>query len=143
MIIRHLNKNDLLQLSALYEQFWGEASDVIKMERQFDKIQSENTHVILVCENKDQIIGSVMGIICRDLYGSCQPFMVVENMIVDKSCRLNGIGKALLHKLEETAKEHNCSQMILVTEKNRTDACSFYESYGFSDNTTGYKMKVI
>lgn len=142
MIIRELNSIDLPKLADLYEQFWGDKSDVSKMEQQLEFIRRENQHIILVCEDQGQVVGSVMGIVCRELYGDCRPFMVVENMIVDKTYRRTGIGQALLQELERMAKERNCTQMILVTEKDREDACSFYESYGFSRNTTGYKKKL-
>ena len=142
MIVRKLENKDLVQLSVLYEQFWGEISDITKMEQQYELMQKENTHIVLVCEEQEKIVGSVMGIICRELYGDCRPFLVVENMIVDKAYRRKGIGHGLLRELEKLAIERNCTQMILVTEKDRTDACGFYESYGFAPNTTGYKKKL-
>ena len=83
-----------------------------------------------------------MGIVCKELYGDCNPFLVVENMIVDKSSRHKGIGTLLLHELERLAKERYCTQMILVTENDRIDACNFYEKYGFSKNNKGYKKKL-
>ena len=129
-------------LSDLYFQFWGERSDLILMHTQFDMMQKEGKYIILVCENEEKIIGSVMGIICQDLYATCLPFMVVENMIVDERVRRQGIGSSLLKKLEDEAHYYNCSQMILVTEKERTDACAFYETNGFSRNMTGYKKQI-
>ncbi len=142
MLIRQLEKRDLPQLADLYYQFWGDHSDVDEMEKQLGFMQAENTHVVLVCETDGAIIGSVMGIVCRELYGDCRPFMVVENMIVDQAHRRSGVGRKLLRELEKEAKERNCTQLILVTEKDREDACAFYENYGFSKNTTGYKKKV-
>lgn len=142
MLIRKLEKKDLPQLAKLYQQFWNDESDVSKMEEQFDVIQMENNHIILVSEIGNQVVGSVMGVVCRELYGDCRPFLVVENMIVDKEYRKQSIGSKLLAQLEILAKERDCTQMILVTEKDRLDACSFYEKCGFSKNTTGYKKKL-
>ena len=139
MKIRNLIKSDLPQLSKLYEQFWGEKSDILKMEEQYSIIESEHSHIILVAESNNIIVGSVMGIVCNELYGECRPFLVVENMVVDKNFRRQGIGTVLLKELETAAKKLNCTQMILVTESDRTDACSFYEKYGFQKNNKGYK----
>lgn len=83
-----------------------------------------------------------MGIVCRELYGDCRPFLVVENMIINKQHQRKGIGHLLLLELEKYAKIQNCTQMILVTEKDRLDACGFYEKYGFSKNNKGYKKKI-
>lgn len=142
IIIRNLQKHDLFELSNLYEQFWGEKSDVSKMALQFDALEIENNHIILVAQIDNQIIASVMGIVCKELYGDCRPFLLVENMIVDKAFRKNGIGHMLLSKLEDRAKERECTQMLLVTEIDRIDACNFYEKYGFQKNNKGYKKKL-
>jgi ribosomal protein S18 acetylase RimI-like enzyme len=72
-----------------------------------------------------------MGVICEELYGDCKPFLVLENMIVDETYRNQGVGKALVSELEKIATKRNCTQVILVTESNRIDACKFYESAGY------------
>lgn len=46
----------------------------------------------------------------------------------------SGIGKALLGALEKQAKERRCTQIILVTEENRKDACRFYEANGYQED---------
>jgi ribosomal protein S18 acetylase RimI-like enzyme len=61
-------------------------------------------------------------------------------MIVDKSRRRRGIGRALYAHLEKSAHEVGCAQIILVTEASREDACGFYEAMGFHpDKNKGYK----
>lgn len=142
MIIRKLEKSDMEQLANLYEQFWGVKSDVSKMICQFEILERENNHILLAAEKDGLIIGSVMGVVCKELYGDCSSFLVVENMIVDKCFRRNGIGSKLLSKLESMARSLQCSQMILVTEADRPDACNFYEKYGFQKNSRGYKKKI-
>ncbi len=141
--VRTLEKQDIPQLAGLYELFWGEKSDVLKMEQQFDVLEKDKSYILLVAENIDRaILGSVMGIVCKELYGDCRPFLLVENMVVDKQCRKSGIGRLLLSELEARAKERDCTQMLLVTEIDRTDACSFYEGFGFQKNNKGYKKKI-
>lgn len=143
MIIRNICKNDLPQLARLYEQFWGDKSYPELMARQLEELERRDTHILLVAVEDDDLLGSVMGIVCEELYGDCRPFLVVENMIVDKACRRAGVGRALLAELENRAKARGCTQMILVTEKSRQDACGFYESVGFEpDKHTGYKKKL-
>ena len=84
-----------------------------------------------------------MGVICGELYGDCKPFMVLENMIVDVRFRKMGVGKALISELENRAARQNCSQIILVTDSNRIDACEFYESAGYNPDThKGFKKKL-
>lgn len=142
MKIRKLEKRDMKRLAGLYEQFWHETSDVSKMEAQFDVLERENSHIILGAEEEGGLIGSVMGVICKELYGDCRPFLVIENMIVDGAGRRKGVGRALLSEMEKQAKERYCTQMILVTEIERDDACGFYEAFGFQKNNKGYKKKL-
>jgi GNAT superfamily N-acetyltransferase len=84
-----------------------------------------------------------MGIICYELYRNCDPFLVIENMIVDVNYRRKGIGKNLFMEIEKMAKERKCRQILLITETFRKDACSFYESIGFDPiKNKGYKKKI-
>ncbi len=142
MVIRNIKQEDMAQLALLYEQFWGDKSDVEKMENEFEVIAKENRHIILAAEKDGKIVASVMGVVCRELYGDCKPFLAVENMIVDNPYRRSGIGYRLLSELESKASALNCTQMILVTETDRVDACRFYEKYGFNKNNKGYKKKL-
>jgi len=144
MIIREMIADDILQLAQLYKQFWDEDSSLDTMYKQFSKLSTSGTHVFLSAVENDRLIGSVMGVICEELYGDCKPFMVLENLIVDRSYRNKGVGRALINELERTATAKNCTQIILVTETNRIDACSFYESAGYKPGThKGFKKKLI
>jgi ribosomal protein S18 acetylase RimI-like enzyme len=142
MQIREMKKSDMPQLAVLYAQFWNSASDVSRMENNFDIIARKNTHILLCVTENDKLIGSVMGIVCKELFRDCHPFLVIENMIIDKTARKKGIGTALLAELEKKAKTHNCAQIILVTEDDRLDACHFYEKNGFQLNNKGYEKKL-
>lgn len=143
MIIRLMIPEDIPQLSELYREFWDEDSCLETMIEKFHQFQDKGSHILLSAVSDNQLIGSVMGVICGELYGACQPFMVLENMIVAKKYRNKGVGKALISVLEKKAKEQSCTQIILVTETNRTDACQFYESVGYnSDTHQGYKKKL-
>ena len=139
---RDFVRTDIPQLAKLYKLFWNEESNTEKMYIMFDSIQLNQFYTVLGYFSDDNVlIGSVMGIICQDLYGECKPFMVIESMVVDVNMRKKGIAKKLLSELEKRAAAAGCSQIILVTEKVRTDACGFYESMGFSKDNAGYKKK--
>ncbi|EHQ90362.1 GNAT family N-acetyltransferase [Desulfosporosinus youngiae] len=143
MIIREMILEDVPQLARIYKQFWNEESSVEIMSKNFVKFHEDGSHLLLSAVENNQLIGSVMGIICGELYGDCKPFMVLENMIVDSRYRNNGVGKALISELEKIASEKNCSQIILVTEADRIEACKFYESAGYNPDThKGYKKKL-
>ena len=74
MKIRKMQFSDIPELARLYYQFWREASDVEAMKRQFRRLEKTDTHILLCAEDDSRLIGSVMGIICEELYGDCHPF---------------------------------------------------------------------
>ena len=142
-MIRDLLREDLAELALLYECFWDEKSDPGKMNDMFSRLDADPAyiHLCYIGEN-GRMVGTVMGIVCHELYGECRPFMVLENMVVKPDMRKKGIGRELFLELEKRAGLARCSQIILVTEKSRRDACSFYESLGFMKQNTGYKKKL-
>ncbi|MHB8124262.1 MAG: hypothetical protein ACYDEJ_01245 [Desulfitobacteriaceae bacterium] len=71
--------SDLLSLSNLFEELAGITTDILKMNDQFILIESDPSYIVLVAKEEELVVGSVMGVICRDLVGNCNPFMVVEN----------------------------------------------------------------
>lgn len=143
MIIREMVIEDIPQLANLYKQFWNEDSYVDTMYQKYSQYITEGSHILLSAVENNSLIGSVMGVICGELYGDCRPFLVLENMIIDKDHRNRGIGKELIFELEKRATEKNCTQIILVTESDRVDACKFYESVGYNPEThMGFKKKL-
>lgn len=143
MEIRKLTENDLEGLAALYKQFWGESSSLEKMQATFKRLDKNPNYILLGADQQNHLVGSVMGIICEELYGDCRPFMVVEDVIVDKHQRRLGIGSSLMRQLEGYAVKHNCNYIIFVTESERSEAHRFYESLGYkSDAYKGFKKRL-
>jgi predicted N-acetyltransferase YhbS len=103
-------EEDIPQLEQLYRQFWGEESCIKTMKKQFNKLHKKDSHIFISAIENTKLIGSVMGVICEELYGDCKPFLVLENMIEDKSYREKGIGKVLISELEKIATKRDCSQ---------------------------------
>ncbi|WP_424244719.1 putative N-acetyltransferase YhbS [Elusimicrobium posterum] len=143
MIIRNLTAQDMQQLSFLYRTYWQEDSNIEKMTEVFEKIKDSPAYILLAAEENGELLGSVMGIVCQELYGECKPFLVVENLAVSPNARKKGVGKALMAEIEKKAKEQNCKQIILVTESDRQDAISFYPKIGFHPTANkGFKKKI-
>jgi len=143
MEIRKLTEDDLVSLAVLYQQFWDEVSSLEKMRTTFQRLKRNPNYILLVADQQNNLVGSVMGIICEELYGDCKPFMVVEDVIVDKRQRRLGIASSLMKELERCASENNCNYIIFVTESERTEAHRFYESIGYkSDAYKGFKKRL-
>jgi len=138
-----LTEADLPALAGLYKQFWGEDSCLEKMQATFRRLKDRPDYIFLAAKAEGRLVGSVLGIVCEELYGACVPFMVVEDVIVDAEWRRKGIGSALMCELERLATELNCGYVIFVTEVERTDAQRFYESLGYKpDAYKGFKKRL-
>lgn len=143
MIIRDMEVGDMDFLSALYFQFWGDKSDPEKMREKFSRLKNNPAYILLSAADGDRVVGSVMGVICEELYGDCQPFLVLENMVVDEDFRKKGVGRLLYAELEKRAKTRGCGLIQLVTEANRKDARGFYEAMGFHPTAhRGFKKTI-
>ncbi len=143
MKIRRLKAGDLKALARLYKHFWDEESSLEKMKETFQRLESNPSYIFLCADKEGSLVGSVMGIICDELYGDCKPFMVVEDVIVDKNYRRCRIGTSLMQELEKYAAEHECKYIIFVTESERHEAHRFYESLGYKPDThKGFKKRL-
>ncbi len=143
MEIREMTREDLPQVAQLYYGFWGKTSDLAKMEGSFARIKEQDSHILLVAQEGEYLIGTVMGVVCQEIYGDCRPFLVLENMIVSSHARQKGVGKKLVEELEHRAQERGCTQILVQTEKKRLDAVAFYNSLGYDpEPMQGYKKKL-
>jgi ribosomal protein S18 acetylase RimI-like enzyme len=130
-----LTEQDIPDLARLYGQFRGEQASLEDMRIAFRKLEEDAGYKLLGVRGEGgRLVGSVMGVICRELYGTCRPFMVVEDVIVDRAHRRRGIGSKLMQALEQEALRHDCSYIMLVTDASRTDALGFYEHLGYHPN---------
>ncbi|MCE5171111.1 GNAT family N-acetyltransferase [Paenibacillus profundus] len=133
MLIRKLKVEDVTQLAVLYAELDDRPINVEKMTTRLTRLSDDPDYLFLGAAGENgKLLGSVMGIICEDLTGDCQPFMVVENVIVTAAAHGQGIGMKLMSRLEEFARERNCHVMMLMSNVKREGAHRFYERLGFS-----------
>lgn len=142
--ISFLKYSDLQGLKELYEQgFNSSQTDFSRMLEVFELIRNNKNYIILCSKIDGKIVGSVMGVLCYELFGSCRPFMVVENVVVLEEYRGNGIAKQLMVRLEECAIQSDCSMILFVSSVHRTGAHKLYESLGYgSDKVNGYRKRI-
>lgn len=138
--ISYLSDNDLLELSKLFEELAGRKTNIKKMKESFQFISNNPDYIVLCAKIDEKLVGSLMGIICKDMVGECNPFMVIDNVIVSSVSRGKGIGKKLMLYIEDLAIKHNCNYIMFVSSNQRKDAHKFYESLGYKlDEVQGFK----
>lgn len=142
--IDKLHKDDLPELATLYNNaFESSASHSDSMLSVFDRITNDPNYIVLCARMGNKLVGSVMGMVCYELFGTCKPFMVVENVAVLSDYRRKGIARQLLVQLEAEAKLHQCTTILFVSSAHRAGAHKLYESLGFGeDKVNGYRKRL-
>ena len=131
-------------LKEVYEDgFDGSTTEISLMTQTYNAIKDNSNYIILCALYGNRVVGSVMGIVCYELFGKCLPFMVVENVAVLKEYRRKGIANKLIENLEQRALENKCSTILFVSSEHRTGAHKLYESLGFGvDKVNGYRKRL-
>lgn len=134
--IRRMQKKDLRQIQTLYEELVPEGVPWETMNKNFESTGAAANYFHAVAECDGRILGSAVGIVCIVPDAS---FLVVENVVIDKACRGQGIGTELMHALDRFAQDHNCRYAILVSSGFRKEAHHFYEAMGYTDCVQGFR----
>lgn len=78
--------------------------------------------------------GVVVGIACLRLFPQLadpQPYAELTELLVDAAYRRQGIGRALIQRLEAEARAGGATELVLMTAWRNTNAHAFYHSLGF------------
>lgn len=129
-----IESKDLNALEKLYFQLMEEECDAEALKKVFEKLCADSAYRLIGAWNDEgRLVGTVMLVICYDLTTDCRPFAVAENVVVDQNCRGEGVGKAIMAKAEELAREQSCRFIMLASSDFRKDAHRFYRSLGYGE----------
>lgn len=138
-----LEEKNLTDLKYLYKDAFGSDTDLDKMYEVFCQIEKNKNQIFLCAKESEKVVGSILGIVCYELIGSCTPFLVIEDIAVLSSHRRLGIAKKLMIKMEKVAKSKKCNMILFVSSKHRHGAHKLYESLGYGiDKVNGYRKRL-
>lgn len=99
-----------------YEQFAKQYSNL------------SNNSKIYVLEDNNKIIGYGSVYIDHKFYRNCSNVGHIEDIIIDKNYRNQGLSKLLINKLIDYSKKQKCYKIILNCKE---EYIKFYEKFGF------------
>jgi ribosomal protein S18 acetylase RimI-like enzyme len=108
----------------------------------FEAIENDNNNEIILACFEEKIVGFYQITYIPYLTYMGKWRALVEGVRVHKSYRKMGIGKELLQKAIEQAKQRGCHLIQLTTDKTRPDAIAFYNSLGFVASHEGMKLYI-
>lgn len=130
MEIRKVIKTDIYEIIKLTEQLGYTVNKNIFIN-QFDNILKKPDHAIFVAEDNDKKVIAYIHVLSKELLISIASVEIGE-LIVDEKYRREGIGKRLIQKVDEWAKENGYQNVIVGSSNKRTTSHLFYPSAGFN-----------
>ncbi|MFD2562783.1 GNAT family N-acetyltransferase [Aquimarina rubra] len=129
MRIDILTKHDLNpliqeQISKLFRQLGGDKNQVALGEI----LEEKNQITLAYCSENTKIEGIALMGTYKVISGKKG---WIEDVVVQADSRGKGIGRKLITKLLEAAKQKNLSEILLFTEDHRTAAIQLYTQLGF------------
>jgi len=76
--------------------------------------------------------GEIIAFLSIEVHHEKEEYIYIDDFSVTKNCRGMGIGKALMMRVEEYAKELKITDILLHVEKTNSSAYSLYKSLGYS-----------
>ena len=146
MEIRELNEGDLESLIKLYEQLDGANGNYTAEDaRQIWKDEIEGNKKIKyfgVVEN-GKVISTCYVLIIPNLTRLGSSIAFVENVVTDKAFRGQGLGRKIMEKAIDFARQNNCYKVILQSASFRKEAHQFYKNLGFDgESKKAFIMKL-
>ncbi|MFH2012385.1 MAG: GNAT family N-acetyltransferase [Pseudomonadota bacterium] len=134
MIIRKLNKSDLLVLLELYTHLHA-SDDPLPSQNVVEKVwdtilQNPNLKYFGVFV-EDKLVSSCMLSVIPNLTRGCRPYGVIENMVTHSKFRKQGYGRSVLQHALDHAWSIGCYKVMLLSGRKDEGTYKFYESVGF------------
>jgi GNAT superfamily N-acetyltransferase len=142
VIVRGARPADVDGLCVLLSQLPLDEPAVIPVaaaRRALDAILSQRGRSLLVAEVDGELVGTADLVVVENLTHDCRPFGMVENVVVARPSRRQGIGRALMTRVISEARAAGCYKVQLLSNQARLDAHEFYETLGFAASATGYR----
>lgn len=141
MHLRRLINGDLPQLLQLYHQLHAEdtAADKTSLDSAWQQLVESDWQFILGGFLSETLIASCCLAINANLTRGARPYGIIENMVTHKDFRGRGFGKKLMQFAVNTAWQHKCHKVMLLTGRQSETVLNFYKNCGFkSDEKTAF-----
>ncbi|WAM33482.1 GNAT family N-acetyltransferase [Caldicellulosiruptor morganii] len=145
--IRLADENDVKEIMELLRELDSEhliSEDQLKkklvrlQESSFSKV-----YVVILSDEKPVIVGTFTLYILENIGHGGASLAILENVVVRPEYRKQGIGRYMILKAIEIAKENGCYKLMLSSNEKRTEAHKFYENLGFAIHGISFKIDIL
>ena len=126
--IRQINGGDAIQITALSHQL-GYPMTVEQTKENIRAILENKDHDAFVAVYDEKIAGWIG--VSHAIQLESIPFCEIHGLVVDENFRKMGIGKLLIEKAKDWARERKLDTIKLRCNVKRTETHLFYQHLGF------------
>ncbi len=106
-----------------------------EVQRRLDKIRQDERHAVFVAKLSDgRVIGWIHGYVCHLLV--TDPQVEIGGLVVEQGHRRHGIGRLLMQRIEQWARDKARSTVHIRSNVVRKEAHAFYEEIGYENVKT-------
>jgi N-acetylglutamate synthase-like GNAT family acetyltransferase len=140
--IRKAIEQDIPRILELYEELTEKKNNASteKVHKVFGEIMDMPHQEFLVAEMDGNVVGTLVLQIVPNLTHDARPWGIVENMVVNRANRRQGIGHRLFDYAKDRCQEAGCYKIQLLSNKRRQEAHYFYRSMGLADSALGFRL---
>lgn len=142
MKIRNLESNDMDQSYKLLNELYDNQIEYDIFENKYNNSLSDNNFYGIVAEENGIILGVLISRVVNRLVKS-KDILFIDDIIVNKDCRSNGIGSLLLRNAINFAKEQNCETIELKSYISNEKSHKLYEKIGFKKLHYAFKKIIV
>jgi GNAT superfamily N-acetyltransferase len=132
--IREATREDLPSILGLYSELGMDNGEVLSLGRAkeiYDRLQSYPDYKLYIAL-KDGIPAGAFALLIMDNLGHLGASSgIVEDVVVRKDVRGQGIGKKMMEFAMQKCRTKGCYKLTLSSNLKRIDAHKFYESLGY------------
>ncbi len=140
MTVRRARQKDYVALMALYTDFVGKDYSKLNSDS-FLAVLAGKNNFVFVAEDNSKLIGLITAS-KRRVVRYLQPIMQVDELYVDLGFRKHGVGRALIQRVEELARQQDCHRIYIESRYKHESGHKFYNDNGY-ENHGYYFLKLI
>lgn len=143
IVIRAATEADLPAVLSLYAEPDFDAGDVLdhgeaaEILSRFARYPHYTLHVAKV---DDRVVGTFALLVMDNIGHRGAPSAIVEDVVVARERRNQGIGRAMMRHAVSIAREKGCYKLALSSNEKRGTAHAFYESLGFVRHGVSFRV---
>jgi GNAT superfamily N-acetyltransferase len=139
--IRDALDGDAEASAPLMEQLMHRPCTPEQIRSRLRRLASTGVDRVMVAVLDGRVVG-VAGVTYAWLFHLDVPTARLMSIVVDESCRGQGIGRRLVEASIEQARAWGCDRLELTSRLERSDAHSFYETVGFAQTSKKFQMPI-